>query len=196
MNKQEFLAELKAKLTGMPQEDIEERIDFYSEIIDDRIEEGLTEEEAVAGLGSLEDITNQIMSEIPLAKLVKEKVKPNRTLRAWEVVLLVLVAPIWLSLLIALFAIVISIYTVIISLWAIDFSLVACSVGGAFSSVVFMAKGNIVSGVAMLGAGIICAGLAIFGFYGCKCATNAILKFSKRMFIWIKSCFMKKEAAK
>lgn len=199
MNKQEFLAELKAKLTGMPQEDIEERLDFYSEIIDDRIEEGLTEEEAVAELGSLEDITKQIMSEIPLTKLVKEKVKPSRILRAWEVVLLVLGAPIWLSLLIALFAIVISIYAVIwsiiISLWAIELSLVACSVGGAFSSVVFMAKGNIVSGVAMLGAGIICVGLAIFGFYGCKYATNAILKFSKKIFIWIKSCFMKKEAA-
>lgn len=199
MNKQEFLAELKAKLTGMPQEDIEERLDFYSEIIDDRIEEGLTEEEAVAELGSLEDITKQIMSEIPLTKLVKEKVKPSRILRAWEVVLLVLGAPIWLLLLIALFAIVISIYAVIwsiiISLWAIELSLVACSVGGTFSSVVFMAKGNIVSGVAMLGAGIICVGLAIFGFYGCKYATNAILKFSKKIFIWIKSCFMKKEAA-
>lgn len=198
MNKQEFFAELKAKLTGMPKEDIEERIGFYSEIIDDRIEEGLTEEEAVAELGSLEDITKQIMSEIPMTKLVKEKVKPSRTFRTWEVVLLVLGAPIWLSLLIALFAIVISIYAVIwsiiILLWAIEFLLFVCSAGGVFSSVILMVRGNIVSGVAMLGAGIICIGLAIFGFYGCKYATNVILKFSKRIFIWIKSCFMKKEA--
>ncbi len=199
MNKQEFLAELKAELTGMPREDLEERIGFYSEIIDDRIEEGLTEEEAVAELGSIEDITNQIMSEIPLTKLVKEKVKPGRTLRAWEIVLLALGAPVWLSLLIALSAIVISIYvviwSVIVSLWAIEFSLLACSVGGAVSFVVFMAKGNIVSGAAMLGAGILCAGLAVFGFYGCKYASNAVLKFSKRIVIWIKSCFMKREAA-
>ncbi|MCI8631939.1 MAG: DUF1700 domain-containing protein [Lachnospiraceae bacterium] len=198
MNKQEFLAELKAKLTGMSQEDIEGQIGFYSEIIDDRMEEGLTEKDAVAELGSLEDITMQIMSEIPLTKFVKEKVKPSRALRAWEVVLLVLGAPIWLPLLIALFAIVISIYAVIwsiiISLWAIEFSLVACSVAGAFSSVVFMVKGSIVPGAAMLGAGITCVGIAILGFYGCKYATNAIFKFSKRIFIWIKSCFMKKEA--
>lgn len=199
MNKQEFLAELKAKLTRMPQEDIEERIGFYSEIMDDRIEEGLTEEEAVAELGSLEDITKQIMSEIPLTKLVKEKVKPGRSLSPWEVVLLALGAPIWLSLFIALFAIVISIYAVIwsiiILLWGIEFMLVACSVGGVFSSVVFMAKGNIVSGVAILGAGMICVGLAIFGFHGCKYAANAILRFSKMIFIWVKSCFVKREAA-
>ncbi len=199
MNKQAFLTELRAKLTGIPQDDIEERIDFYSEIIDDRTEEGRTEEEAVAALGSTDAIVRQIMSEISLAKLVKEKVTPRRALRAWEIVLLALGSPIWLSLFIALFAIVISIYAVIwsaiISLWAIQFSLTACSVGGAFASVVFMAKGNMVSGAAVLGAGILCAGLAIFAFYGCKYATRAILKFSKQIFIWIKFRFMRKEMA-
>lgn len=197
MNKQEFLGSLKAKLTGLPQEDIEERISFYSEMIEDRVEEGLTEAQAIAQLGTLENIVAQIMSEIPLTKLVKEKVKPSRTLKAWEIVLLALGSPIWLSLLIALFAIIVSIYTVIwsiiISLWAIEISFIACSVSGAFASVVFMARGTIVSGVAMLGAGILCTGISIFGFYGCRYATDAILKFSKRIFIWFKSHFMKKE---
>lgn len=199
MNKQEFLAELKAKLIGLPQDDIEERLGFYSEMIDDRVEEGLTEEQAICELGTIESIATQIMSEIPLTKLVREKVKPSRKLSVWEIVLLVLGSPIWLSLLIALFAIVISIYavvwSVIISLWAVEFSLAACSVGGVFASVFFMAKGNLVSGAAMLGAGILCAGLAIFGFHGCKYATSAILKLSKKIFIWIKSCFVKKEVA-
>ena len=48
MNKQEFLDELRKGLCGLPSEDIEERINFYSEMIDDRMEEGLTEEESVA----------------------------------------------------------------------------------------------------------------------------------------------------
>ena len=39
MNKQEFLAELRKRLSGLPQADIEERIVFYSEMIDDRTEE-------------------------------------------------------------------------------------------------------------------------------------------------------------
>ncbi len=198
MNKQEFLSGLKAKLIGLPQDDIDERIGFYSEMIEDRVEDGLSEEQAITQLDTLENIVAQIMSEISLTKLVREKVKPSRKLSVWEIVLLVLGSPIWLSILIAMCAIVISIYavvwSVIISLWAVEFSLAACSVGGVFASVVFMAKGNIVSGVAMLGAGILCAGLAIFCFYGCKYATKAILKLSKKIFIWIKSCFMRKGA--
>lgn len=200
MNKREFLGALRQGLTGIPQDDIEEWINFYGEMIDDRIEEGLAEEQAIAELGTIQDIAIQIMSEIPLTKLVKEKVKPNRTLRATEILLLVLGSPIWLSLLIALFAIAISIYAVIwsliISLWAIAFSVVACSVGGVFASVVFIPQGNIASGIAMLGVGLVCAGLAIFAWYGCKCAANAILKLTKQIFIWIKSCFIKKEATK
>ena len=39
MTKQEFLAELRRGLSGLPQNDIEERLNFYSEMIDDRMEE-------------------------------------------------------------------------------------------------------------------------------------------------------------
>ena len=45
MTKKEFLSGLRKKLSGLPQEDSEERLNFYSEIIDDRVEEGLSEEE-------------------------------------------------------------------------------------------------------------------------------------------------------
>lgn len=200
MNKQEFLSALQQELSGIPQNDIEEQLNFYSEIIDDRIEDGLTEDQAISELGTIQDIVMQTMSEISLTKLVKEKIKPTRTLRAWEIVLLVLGSPIWLSLVIALFAVVISLYAVIwsliISLWAIEFSIAVCPVCGLFASVIFMMRGSIASGMAMLGAGCVCAGIAIFGFYGCICATKAVLKFTKHIFIYIKSCFMKKEATK
>ena len=46
MNKREFLASLRNGLYGLPQDDIEERLGFYAEMIDDRMEEGLTEEQA------------------------------------------------------------------------------------------------------------------------------------------------------
>ena len=38
MHKQEFLAQLRKGLSGMPQDDIEERLVFYSEMVDDRME--------------------------------------------------------------------------------------------------------------------------------------------------------------
>lgn len=48
MLKEEFLAQLRGGLAGLPQEDLEERLAFYSELLDDRMEEGLSEAEAVA----------------------------------------------------------------------------------------------------------------------------------------------------
>ena len=37
MNKQEFLAELRKGLSGLPQDDIEERLTFYNETLEDTI---------------------------------------------------------------------------------------------------------------------------------------------------------------
>ena len=113
---EKFLDELRNRLSGLPQEDIEERIAFYEEMIDDRMEDGVSEEEAVSRIGSVENIARQIMSEIPLTKLVQEKVKPKRNLRAWEIVLLVLGSPLWISLLISVLAIIFSVY---VTIWSV-----------------------------------------------------------------------------
>ena len=40
MNKQKFLAELRKGLFGLPQDDIEERLTFYSEMLDDIMKNG------------------------------------------------------------------------------------------------------------------------------------------------------------
>lgn len=98
MNKQEFLAQLREGLSGLPQEDMEERLMFYSELLDDQMEEGLSEEEAVAAAGPVEEIVRQTISDTPLTKIVKERIRPKRRLHAGELVLLVLGAPIWLPL--------------------------------------------------------------------------------------------------
>ena len=50
MTKKEFLARLRRGLAQLPPEEREERLAFYSEMIDDRMEEGLSEQEAVASL--------------------------------------------------------------------------------------------------------------------------------------------------
>lgn len=200
MTKQEFLARLRNGMSGLPQDGIEERLTFYSEMIDDRIEEGLTEEAAVSEIGTVDGVLAQIVAEIPLAKLVKEKVKPKRSLRAWEIVLLALGSPIWLSLLIAAFAVILSVYaviwSVIVSLWAVDISLLACVLGGVLAAVIFAFQGKLITGVAMLSAGIFCAGLSIFMFFGCKVASKGILLLTKKLALGIKSLFIGKEDTK
>ena len=71
MNKTEFLVELREKLSGIPQNEVSDRLVFYGEMIDDRVEDGLTEEEAIAEIGTVEEIASQILSEVPVTEPVK-----------------------------------------------------------------------------------------------------------------------------
>ena len=191
MNKQEFIYELKSSLVGLPEEEVGKSIDYYSEIIDDYIEDGISEEDAVASLGNIDEVVSQIMLDIPLTKLVKAKVKPNRTLRVWEIILLVLGSPIWLSLLIAVFAVILSFYislwAVIISLWAVFVSVAVCVPSCILVGVFFY---NI-TGVVMIATGLVCFGLSIFLFFGCKAATKGFLILTKNLVIWTKNRFIK-----
>ena len=200
MTKQNFISELRKGLSGLPQKDIEERIIFYTEMIDDRVEEGLTEEDAVSEIGSVDEVVSQIMSEIPLSKLVKEKVKTKRTLRAWEIVLLILGSPVWLSLLIAVVVIVFSVYiviwSVILSLYAVDFSFAVCAVAGIFSLIVCIPHCNIAVASCYISASLVCAGISILLFFGCNQITKGVLLLTKNIHIAIKSCFIRKEDTK
>lgn len=199
MTKQEFQVRLRNGLSGLSQEDIEERIIFYSEMIDDRMEEGLSEEEAVSAIGSVDEIVSQVLADTPLTKLVKEKIKPKRTLKAWEIVLLVLGSPIWFSLLIAatvvVFALYIVIWSMMISLWAVEVSLVASFLGCVAAGIAVACHGNGFMGAAMIGAGLICAGLSILLFFGCMGATKGIVLLTKKIASGIKNLFVGKENA-
>ncbi len=199
MNKLKFILSLHEKLSGMPENEIEERLNFYSEMIEDRIEEGLSEEEAVADIGNIDDIADQIIADIPLTKIVKNKVKTRRKLRAWEIVLISVGSPLWLVLLIAAFAVIISVYAsiwaVVVSLWAVDLALAICFLGGIGGLVIFSIGNNVLIGLALLGLGIVCAGLSMFLFYGCIYATKGTVWLLKKFILGLKNCFRRKEEA-
>lgn len=199
MNKQEFMAKLKARLSGLPRQEVEERLDFYTEMIDDRMEEGMAEEAAVSEIGSVEEIAAQVIADIPFAKIAKERIKPKKRLGVWEIVLLALGSPVWLSLLVAACAVLLSLYvsvwSVIVSVWAVFASLVACVPGGLAAGVLFMLRGNGLAGMATIGAGVFCAGLAIFLFFGCKAATKGTILLAQKIALGIKIAFVKKEKA-
>lgn len=192
MTKTDFLLELTSRLSFLPREEVEEQVSFYSEMIDDRMEAGLSEAEAIAQIGAVEEIVSQTLADTPFTRLAKEKFKPKKRMRAWEIILLVLGSPIWLSLGIAAFSVVLSLY---ISLWAVFVSLVACAVGGALACPVLAVFGHGISAAAMLAAGSVCAGLSILIFFGCKTATKGTLWLLKIAAIGIKNCFIRKEGA-
>ena len=197
MDKQEFLTRLEQGLSGLPQEDISERLAFYGEMIDDRVEEGFSEEAAVAEIGPADAVIQQIVGETPIARLVKERVRPKRRMQAWEIILLILGSPIWLSLLVAAFAVVLSVYvviwSVILSLWAADLSLAVSVLGGAAAGVFLLCRGDALPGIAALGAGIVLAGLSVFLFFGCRAATAGAAALTKKIALWVKTLILRKE---
>ena len=199
MNKQEFLARLRESLAGLPQGDVEEWLNFYGEMIDDRMEDGLSEAEAVASAGPVERIAAQVIADTPLAKIAKERLRPKRRLGAGVVLLLVLGAPLWLSLCMAAAAVVFSLYmslwAVTVSLWAVFGSLAACALSGAAGCAVLAAGGQVMPGMALLAAGLVCAGLSILMFCGCAAVTKGILLLTRKMATGMKNCFIRKGAA-
>lgn len=202
MKKNEFLAELRERLAGLSEADMKQSLDYYAEMLEDRVEDGLSEEEAVNAVGTPGEIAGEILGEMPLAKLVKVRVKPKHRMAAWEIVLLVLGSPLWLSLLLALFAVVLSLYitlgavilTVIISVWAVELALGVGALAGIGMLPVAFTGEHIWAGIALFGAGVFLAGLTILGFYGCLYATKGICFLAKKLFRLMKSWFIRKEA--
>ena len=201
MNQTEWITALRQALRGLPREDVERSVGFYEEAIQDRMEEGCTEEEAVAAIGTPRDIADQILAEIPLTKLVRKKVAPTRAFRPWEIILLILGAPLWLPLLLAavsvFLAIYIALWAVILSLYAVDLSVAACGIVGIVGTFLYgyLSGGHIAGSLLFLGAGLLCSGIALFLFFGFNQAARGILLLSKQFMLCIKELFKKKEEA-
>ena len=199
MNKQEFLFRLRQGLSGLPQSDIEERLSFFCEAIDDRMEEGRSEEEAVAELGEVGDVISQILVETPIVSLVKERIRPKRRMRAWEIVLLILGFPLWFPLLLSAFVLILSLYAVlwslVVTLWAVFGSLAGGALGGVVGGAVLACTASVPAGLALIACGMTLAGLSIFSYFGCLWATKGTATLAKAIVLGIKKCFVRKEKA-
>lgn len=196
MTKTEFLTRLRDGLKGLPQEDIEERVRFYAEMIEDRMEEGLAEEEAVKEIGDVERIIEQIIAETPLKKIVKENVKSKRSLHAWEVVLLILGSPIWLTagivLLSILFCIGVAIWSVVLVCFAVEVAVVVFAIGCIASAIGLIFHGNAITGLATLGAGFVALSLPVFLFFICKAILEGALYVTRKVPAFFKHIFCRK----
>ena len=197
MNKEEFLAQLRQALSGLPQGDVAERLDFYNEMIDDRVEDGLPEGAAVAELGPVDTIVSQIVAETPFPRIVRERVTRTQHPRWWTILLLSLGSPVWLSLLITAFVLVLTAYivlwTVVVSLWAVEVSLIVSAIGGAAAGVLSVFQGNVSQGLILVSGGMVLAGLSIFLFFGARAVTGGAVRLTKKIAFGIKSLFLRKK---
>ncbi len=201
MNKETFLTELRTRLEGLPETELNKSIDFYSEMIDDRLDDGLSEEEAVAALGSLKDITDRILEDVPLGKIVKEKVRKvqsGRGLRPWEIVLIVLGSPVWLPIALSLGIVALVLFIVfyllfwliILVFYIVDLCFALGGVAGIVCGVVAMAKGMVPYGFMLFGCGLFLGGLSIPFFFFCNIVAKGMIGLSKLITKGIKNLFV------
>ena len=78
MNKQEYLEALNKALSGIPESEKQKTLDYYTEIIDDAMEEGEEEASIIARLDAPSDIGRRLIDETPLRKFVTEDVKKHK----------------------------------------------------------------------------------------------------------------------
>lgn len=195
MNKTEFIDELYHLLNSLSKAERQQHLDYYEEMIADQMEDGLTEEEAVAALGSPADIAAQILGEIPP--------KPARRFPIWAIVLIVLGSPLWLSLFLAVAAVLVAVIAVVaavyISLWAAiaafyaaDLAMLLGFLSGIAGGIFYLTQGISMPAVLFFGGGLVCAGATVLLFFLCNLLSRLLWQLSKWSVLKIIGLFRRK----
>ena len=201
MSKDAFIGELRHRMAGLPKEAVDRTVEYYSELIADSMEDGLSEEEAVSRLGSLDDIVANVVKDTPLSQIVETRIREKKAkrggIRAWEVILLVLGAPLWLPLLLAVLAVVLALYVtlwaVVIALWAVVAAVILTGVVAVVAGIVELCRLHLPQGLVLLGGGLVCMGLCALLFLLMKLITVGTVKLCKLIWTGIKSLFVGKK---
>jgi uncharacterized membrane protein len=196
MKREEFFKQLRERMSGFPSQTIESTISYYDELIDDAIEDGKSEEATIESFGSVESIVNTLLKEVSISKLVKEKVTPKRKLKSWEIVLIILGSPIWVSLGIALLSVCFSLYvgfwSTIVALWAADLAFMVGGIAAVIGSFTTFAVGAAPQATFFLGAGLVGIGLSIVLGFAFVALTKLIAQLGAKIITGIKKIFVGK----
>ena len=200
MSRDAFIGELRHRMAGLPQETVERTVEYYGELIADSVEDGLTEEEAVARLGSLEEIVASVVKDTPLTQIVETRIQERKKKGSsgWVIALLILGAPVWLPVLIAvlavLFALFIALWAVVIALWAVVAAVILTGLAAMVAGVVELCRLHLPQGLVLLGGGLVCLGLCALLYLLMKLLTVGTVKLCKWLWVGIKSLFVGKKS--
>ena len=194
MNKTEFIDALRRALGKLPSYEVEQSIAFYAEMIDDRVEDGISEADAVAALGPVGAIAAQIIAETPA--IPKAIAKANTGSRTLNIVLLAVFSPIWVPIALALaataFTVYLSIWLVIVALWATVALLLLCGPLGIVGFAWCLGTGYPLTATYLLGCGLAAAGVGLFAWFGVLAASKGLFNLTRQFARWIKGLFVKK----
>ena len=202
MSREEYLNELREKLTSNNIPGIDAMIEFYDEAIADRIEDGMSEDEAVAAMEDADSIVRSAKLDKPLATLMADRVKEKHQEAsssghgALFIVLAIVGFPIWFPLLIAFISIVFSLYValwaIVVSIYAVELSFAVGAVAALLGCMTFV-MGHIpfATAIALLGSALLLGGLAVLLWKPIVAITKWMIKLIKLIFRGIKSLFVK-----
>lgn len=164
MNKTQFCALLGNKLKPyLSPKEMYKTLNFFEEMINDRIDEGLSEEEAVSQLGDINIIVDQILDEHNIGKK-QTKLVWRFIPRELGFIITVLLLPAWIT----IFSLVASLFIVILSIiFSIVLSIIAIFIGGILlilkSPFYLIYERNISYFLDTLGFGFVISGAGLIG---------------------------------
>ena len=200
MSKDAFIGKLRHRMAGLPQEAVERTVEYYSELVADSREDGLTEEEAVSRLGSLDEIVTNVIRDTPLPKIIETRVQEKKAkgVSAWMIVLLILGAPVWLPILIAVLSVVLALFVtlwaVVIALWAAVAAVILAGFVAIAAGIVELCRLHLPQGLVLLGGGLVCLGLCALLYLLMKLITVGTVKLCKLVWTGVKSLFVGKKS--
>jgi uncharacterized membrane protein len=202
MNKRDFLDKLAINLSSLPKYEIDKSLSYYDEIIDDRIEDGMSEEDVIAVLGDIDSIAENIKYDMSIPALMKAKVSESKNRASNKGVWLALVIlgfPLWFPLLSAFasvfLALYISVWAIIVSLYAVVFSLGVSCAATLIVGFAFFYVRTVPVGLCSLGAALLCGALTLFMIKPVYMITLGLIKFTAFIIRKIKSLFIVKKGA-
>lgn len=198
MTKHEYLAVLAKGLCDLPAGERDRFLDYYREMIEDRIEEGLDEGEAVAAIGEPDAVLREIRREV--APQPEKPAAKKRVWRTWEIVLLVLGSPLWLSLLLAavsiLFSLAVTLWSLVVVVYAVTLSLLVCGLFGlGYSLVLALAGAGGSLALLVLGGGLFCAGGGMLCLLACVAATRGSMYLCRLTWRGLRRLFRKRRGS-
>lgn len=193
MTRQEFLSELERALGKLPHAEVEQALAFYDEAISDRMEDGLSEAEAVADLGPVDEIAAQIAAETP--PIPRAIARANTGSRTLNIVLLAVFSPIWIPIVLALaaaaLAVYVAIWAVIAALWAVDAVLVLMPFEGLAALASTLGGGMPLPGVFVFGLSLVSSGFGLVASFAVFWASNLLFQATRTFARWIASLFVR-----
>ncbi|HIY82410.1 DUF1700 domain-containing protein [Rubneribacter sp.] len=192
-SKQAYLEALRRELASLPAAEADKSVAFIEEMIDDRMEDGATEAEAVAALGSPAEVARSIAAELPPIPGAVAKLKTGSRAANW--VLAVVLSPLWVPLAAAAALTAASVY---LTIWALALSVWLLAIGlllggplGLGTLAYCWIIGMPVVGLWQLGGGLLCFGLGVFCLFGAMRASAWLVRASHRYAAMVKSLFVR-----